>query len=172
MKKILFAIALVFSVGTVMAQQKIGHVDSKMLLDSLPSHKTAERMLKEYEMSGYQELQDMNDELQRLVTLYEQKKASYTPVVDKIEQDKLQRKNMALQERQQQLQVEMDAYSQELYKPLMDKIEKAIEIIAERKKLSYVIDKSSAFYTKGGIDITLEVIVELKKLDATVVAPK
>jgi predicted helicase len=41
-----------------------------------------------------------------------------------------------------------------------------IDIVAERKKLNYVLDVSATMYSKGGIDITSEVIVELLLLDA------
>ena len=62
--------------------------------------------------------------------------------------------------------MEMQAYSNELNAPILGMVQKAVEIVAERKKLSYVIDESVTLYFKGGVDITSEVIAELLKLDA------
>ena len=56
--------------------------------------------------------------------------------------------------------------SEELNKPILDRVQKSIDIVADRKKLNYVLDVSATMYSKGGIDITSEVITELLLLDA------
>jgi Skp family chaperone for outer membrane proteins len=60
----------------------------------------------------------------------------------------------------------MQILSQELNKPILDRVQKAVEIVSERKKLNYVIDETVTLYFKGGMDITGEVLSELLKLDA------
>ena len=76
------------------------------------------------------------------------------------------KKQQALEERQQSLNAEMQAVSQELNKPILERVQKAVEVVSDRKKLSYVIDESVTLYFKGGMDITSEVLVELLKMDA------
>jgi Skp family chaperone for outer membrane proteins len=76
------------------------------------------------------------------------------------------KKQQALQDREQTLNQEMQAYSQELNKPILERVQKAVEIVSDRKKLNYVIDESVTLYFKGGMDVTAEVIVEVLKLDA------
>ncbi len=49
MKKLLLALAVMFSVGVVNAQSKVAHVNSQKLLDTLPSRKVALNKLKEFE---------------------------------------------------------------------------------------------------------------------------
>ena len=49
---------------------------------------------------------------------------------------------------------------------MTDRIKKAIAIVAERKKLTYVMDVNAVIYSAGGEDITNEVAVELLKLEA------
>jgi Skp family chaperone for outer membrane proteins len=51
-------------------------------------------------------------------------------------------------------------------------VKQAVDIVAERKKLNYVIDASNMLYSKGGMDITGEVVVELLKLDASAINKK
>jgi outer membrane protein len=165
MKKLILAIALVFSVGTLMAQSKIAHVNSQKLLDTLPSRKIAIQKLQEFERNGVMELQEMEADLNLAFAKYEKERPNMSPVIIKIEEEKLQRKQQALQEREQALNAEMQAYSQELNTPILEKVQKAVKIVSERLKLNYVIDESVTLYFEGGTDITADVIKELILLD-------
>lgn len=166
MKKLILALLVVLSAGALNAQSKLGHVNSQKLLDTLPSRKVAINMLREFEANGIKELQEMEADFNKALQIYEQKRGDMSPVIQKIEEEKLMRKNQALQEREQSLQQEMQFYSQELNKPILDRVQKAVDIVADRRKLNYVIDESVTLYFKGGTDITQEVLVELLRLDA------
>jgi outer membrane protein len=135
-------------------------------LDTLPSRKDAIEKLKQFEADGMKELQEMQRDLEAAYMKYDQTAANMSPVIQKIEQEKIMKKEQALQERQQSLQQEMQVYSQELNKPILDRVQKAVEIVADRKKLNYVIDESVTLYFKGGTDLTAEVLTELLRMDA------
>lgn len=166
MKKLLLALVVMFSVGTVMAQSKVAHVNSQKLLDTLPSRKIAITKLQDFEANGVKELQEMEADFNTALAKYEADRPKMTPVEIKIAEDKLMKKQTNIQEREQSLQQEMQLYSQELNKPILDRVQKAVEIVSDRKKLNYVIDESTTLYHKGGMDITGEVIIELLRLDA------
>ena len=166
MRKLVLAFLVVLGSTAVMAQSKVGHVNSQKLLDTLPSRKAAIEKLKEFEMSGIKELQEMEADFNAALAKYEQNRANMSPVIQKIEEEKLMKKNQAIQEREQSLTQEMQIYSQELNKPILDRVQKSVELVAERKKLNYVIDESVTLYFKGGTDITQEVLVELLRMDA------
>ncbi|MFT5581348.1 MAG: outer membrane protein [Psychromonas sp.] len=165
MKKLLVVLLVMFGASSAMAQQKVGHVNSQELLDSLPSRKVAIVRLKDFETSGAKELQEMELDLQKAYAKYEKERPSMSPVIQQIEEEKIMRKQQSLQDREQSLNREMQAVSQDLNAPILERVQKAVKIIAERKKLSYVIDESVTLYFDGGIDITAEVMVELMKLD-------
>lgn len=166
MKKLILAMLVVFGASAVIAQSKVGHVNSQKLLDTMPSRKEAIIKLQDFEKSGVTELQEMQKDLEAAYLKYEQTAASMSPVIQKIEQEKIMKKEQSLQDRQQSLQQEMQIYSQELNKPILERVQKAVEIVADRKKLNYVIDESVTLYFKGGTDIQSEVIIELLKLDS------
>lgn len=166
MKRIILALVVMFSVGSVVAQQKIAHVNSQRLLDTLPSRKAAIEQLRKFEENGVKELQEMEAEFNKQIAIYEQNRPTMTPVIIKIEEEKLMKKQQALQERQQSLSMELEAVSQELNTPILQRVQKAVEIVADRKKVGYVIDETSTLYFKGGVDITNEVATELLRLDA------
>jgi outer membrane protein len=166
MKKVILAVAVVMSMGSVMSQQKIAHVNTQTLMDTMPSRLAAIRQLKAFEANGVKELQEMEADFNKSVAAYEQARPTMSPVIIKIEEEKLMKKQQSLQEREQSLNQEMQAVSQELNKPILDRVQKAVEIVSERKKLSYVIDESVTLFHKGGVDITQEVATELLLLDA------
>ncbi len=169
MKKLVLALVLVVcSIGSTMAQadKKIAHVNAAKLLDTMPSRRNAMAQLKKFEEDGYKELQEMEADLQKSYAVFQQNQPTMSPVIQKIEEEKLQKKQQALQEREQSLNNELQAISQELNKPILERVQKAVETIADRKKLWYVIDESTTLYFKGGLDIQAEVLVELLRLDA------
>ena len=166
MKKLLLALAVMFSMGTVMAQSKVAHVNSQKLLDTLQSRKDAMNQLKEFEANGVKELQEMEADFNTALAKYEKDRPNMSPTLIKFEEEKLMKKQTGIQDRETSLNQEMQIYSQELNKPILERVQKAVEIVSDRKKLNYVIDESVTLYFKGGTDITAEVIVELLRLDA------
>jgi len=171
MKNILIAISLIIAASSF-AQSKIGHVNSQNLLDTLESRKQAIKELDAYKLEGMKELQEMNKAFEAAYVIFQQKEKEYSPVIVKMEQEKLGRKQQELESRQQELEKGLQIYNEELNKPILDRITKAIEIVADRKKMSYIIDESATLYSKGGIDCTAEVMIELLRLDAEAIKNK
>jgi outer membrane protein len=164
MKKLLVALLVVVSTSA-MAQQKFGHVNSQRLLDTMPSRRAAIETLRKFEIDGSKELEEMQADLEKSYSDYDVKKNGMSPVIQKIEEEKIMRKQQSLQDREQSLNREMQAVSQDLNTPILDRIQRAVKIVAERKKLTYVIDETTTLYFAGGIDLTPEVMIELLRLD-------
>jgi outer membrane protein len=169
MKKILFALALtVCAIATTQAQSKIGHVRSQALLDTMPSRKAAIKEIKEIENAGLKELREMDSAVQVAYSTYIGKKNSgaYSATVDQYEQQRIQRMQQALEERQQQIDQQLQVMTQEMNSVILDRVKKAVNIVATAKKFNYIIDESTTLYSAGGIDVTSDVVVELLKLEA------
>ena len=169
MKKTILFIALMFSALSASAQMKLAHVNSQQLLDTMPSRKDALEKLRKFEQDGYLELQEIQKDLESAYKRYEQNKGAMSPVILKIEEEKIMKKQQGLEDRQTALQQEMQIYTQELNKPILARVQKAVEIVSDRKKINYVLDESSTLYFKGGMDITAEVLVELLILDVAAI---
>jgi outer membrane protein len=166
MKKLLFLVVTIMSLSSVMAQSKVAHVNSQKLLDTLPSRKAAMKTLGEFETSGVNELKEMEEDLQKAYTKYMAEKDKLSPVMQQYEEERLQKKQYALQQREQELQTQISNLGQDLNAPILKRVQKAVDIVSERKKLNYVIDESVTLYFKGGMDITNEVLTELLRIDA------
>jgi outer membrane protein len=165
MKNLLLLVTIFVSLS-VFGQTKIGHVDSQKLLDTMQSRKIAMKKLDDFRAEGIKELQEMQKAFETAYVKFEQTSKDMSPVLLKMEQDKLMKKQQDIEARQGELEQGLQVYNEELNKPILDRIQKAIEIVADRKKLSYVIDESAALYFKGGIDCTAEAVIEVLKLDA------
>ena len=165
MKNVLLGLFVVIGFSTF-AQTKIGHVDSQKLLDTLPSRDIAIKKLDSMKTAGMQELQLMDADFQKAYQDYGVKQAQISPAERQIVEGRLMQKQQMLEATQASLEEGLQIMSEELNKPILDRVQQAIDIVAERKKLNYVLDVSATMYSKGGIDITSEVIVELLLLDA------
>lgn len=165
MKNVLLGLFVVIGFSTL-AQTKIGHVDSQKLLDTLQSRKDAIRKLDSMKTAGMEELRIMDADFQKAYQDYMTNQASKSPAERQIIEGRLMQKQQMLEATQASLEEGLQIVSEELNKPILDRVQMSIDIVADRKKLNYVLDVSATMYSKGGIDITSEVITELLLLDA------
>ena len=165
MKNVILGLFVVIGFSTF-AQTKIGHVDSQKLLDTLPSRDIAIKKLDSMKTAGMQELKMLDDDFQKAYQDYGIRQNAMSPAERQIVEGRLMQKQQMLEATQASLEEGLQIMSEEMNKPILDRVQKAIDIVAERKKLNYVLDVSATMYSKGGIDITNEVIVELLLLDA------
>jgi outer membrane protein len=172
MKKTLSIVALLFVTNLAISQSKVAHVDSQQLLDTMPSRALALKEIKDIEEEFKTELQTMYEEYEKTRAKLEAERSSLSPTIIKSRETNLMGLGQRIQEREQTIQNEMQIRAQELNQPILDRVKQAVEIVAERKKLNYVIDGPNMLYTKGGMDITTEVVVELLKLDAAAINKK
>lgn len=164
MKNILAGLVILMSFGT-MAQVKIGFVDSQKLLDTMPSRKIATEKYLTHEKELAEEIRAMDAELQKLIKDLETNGGNKTPVLRQAAEKKIMEKERQLEERYESVQQELQAFGNELNKPILNRIQKAVSTVAERQKLSMVVDKSSTLYSAADMDITSAVAVELIRLE-------
>jgi len=154
------------------AQSKVAHVDSQKLLDTMPSRDLALKEIKDIEEEFKNELNGMYEEYEKTRTKLEAERSGLSPTIIKSREANLMNLGQRIQEREQTIQNELQIRAQELNQPIFDRVKQAVDIVADRKKINYVIDASNLLYSKGGSDITSEVIVELLKLDAAAINKK
>lgn len=165
-KLVLLLVVLVGLGGTAMSQTKIAHVKSQVLWDTLPSAKVALEQYTKMEQDAYKEITEMQAEFEKKVREYELKQGDLLRSQREYEEKKLMEFQQRIESTNQSLKEFLMTTSNDLNAPLQDRIKRAVDIVAERMKLAYVIDETSAIYFAGGEDITNAVVVELLKLDA------
>lgn len=155
MKKILLSsfISLSFLAGPVLAQTKIGVVDTQTIIST--SKLYAELRKSEQELARMQEA-FQKEYMDKMNKLQQAKNKEEFEKLQKQFQNELIKKRDSVMNSLQVKQKNLDKMKNDLRK----KVEVAINNIAKAKKLEYVVDKQAMFY--GGLDITKDVLAKIK----------
>jgi outer membrane protein len=165
---IIVLLSLFVGIQWVSAQSKFRYVDSQKILTSLPEYADVQKDLESENATWVQELQKMDQEIRSLKEQIEQQSLMLSDAKRKEKEQELQ----ALYQKAQQYQNEKwgeqgEAFrkQQELLKPIVDKVQKVIDRIAEEEDYDYVFDSvaGNMLFVKPKFDITDDVIAELEK---------
>jgi outer membrane protein len=145
--KNLFKVALVamsmLLVGNfAKAQAKIGYINFDLLENQMPETKTIRSTLDLYQKTFIDQLTVMNNELQSKNQDFQKNQASMTDAVRTAKQSELQDMNKRMQEYQQNAQQQVEAKTNELAKPMVDKARAAISAVAKEKGYTYVFNSA------------------------------
>ncbi|HLT42941.1 MAG TPA: OmpH family outer membrane protein [Sphingobacteriaceae bacterium] len=163
-------VALIMSAGTAMAQQKIGHINSGVLLQSMPEVKTADATFETFRVTKLNELEAMEKERQAKIVTYQDKYKTLSEANKEVLGQELENLGQEIQtmserigEMDQKAQEELAQKREELYQPILAKAEAAVQAVAKAEGFSYVFDTANQalVFFEGGIDITPSVKTKL-----------
>jgi outer membrane protein len=146
MKKIILAIACSFAMFTTALAQtstKFGHINSQELLTIMPEVKKADGDLKTYAKSFEDQLESMSKEYQKKMSEYQAQEKTMTDAVKEVKQKEITDLGTRIESTQKSAEEKVVAKRQELFKPIIDKAEKAIKDVAKEKSIDYVFDLST-----------------------------
>jgi outer membrane protein len=182
--KYLIIAAAIFSLGNITdikAQLKIGYVDSEVILKQLPESQRVQADLEILQKQYVDSIQTRENEIkfkaENFKNRYEdaQKKVESGAVKTDSELKALNDEIAGLQNEIQNLSEQLDVYRQyaqnmilqrqsEMFKPIRDKVTKAIDDIAKSMKINFVFDKADGtlLYGDKEFDLTFKVLDKLK----------
>lgn len=145
----LFCLSIIGFVGisNARAQQqdlKIGYVDPQAVMSKMPAFKAVQQKLQNFIDKKRQEFADKQADFQKQVNEYQQKEAVISEEAKKKEQQRLGKLNSQLQQYQSKTQQEIQQKQQELVSPLLDQIDSAVNKVAKRMGLTYVINTTTS----------------------------
>ncbi len=145
MKKFLLVVAcgLAFSSNIEAQTLKIGHINSQELLSLMPEVKKADADLKVYAKSFEDQLETMSKEYQKKMGEYQGQEKTMTDAVKEVRQKEITDLGGRIESTQKSAEEKVVAKKQELFKPILDKAEKAIKDVAKEKAIDYVFDVST-----------------------------
>ena len=163
--RVLFlGVALFVMSGVANAQAKIAHVNSAEILDAMPDKAKAEKNLEKYYGELQSQLESMAKEYQTKMQDYEANQASMSNLVRQSKEKEI----VDLQTRIQQFQInaesEFEAKRAELLKPMLDKIQNAINAVGKEKGYTYILDLATGaavYVGTDAIDCTKDVKAKL-----------
>ena len=150
--------------GLGLNAQKLGHVNSQVIMQELPDYESARKDLESFNSDLTKELEMYQKLIVEFAQDYEQNKNGMS-------EDTRKRKETDLMERQQnyekkayEAQTSLQQKEQELLQQIMIKVNTAVKEVAEKEGYDYVYEVTTLLYA-GGEDISDKV---RKKLGITV----
>ena len=170
MKKVFLLLVAIISLSVAASAQKFGHITTDDIIQAMPETKAAQTALESEGKKLEEQLQAMGVEYQNKVQAYQENVQLADAAPEKwslaLRADKEQ-EIMQLQERiqrfQENAQQSIAQKRNDLFKPIMDKLDAAIKKVATNGGYVYVMDKANVLFINEtiSVDLTNEVKKEL-----------
>lgn len=164
------AAGLFLAGNAVNAQQKLAHINSADLLQSMPEMKTADANFQTFAKQKQTSLELMEAERQKNITLYNDKYKTLSEANKAVLEKELTTLGATIQDMEKRIgetqtksQEELTTKRAELYEPVFKKAEEAVKAVAKEKGFAYVFDVSQpgVVYFDGGEDLLSAVKTKL-----------
>lgn len=161
MKKLRFIpLVVLLLIGTVQSSiaQKVGHMNSDLLLSQMPAMKSANSQLEAFSKQKEKEIAGKLDKLDSFYaeTMQAAQAGKLSPVEQNQKEAELQRKQADLQKAQQAAQLAIAKKQEELLQPIIDRVDKAIKEVGEEKGYDYIFNTNAGhiIHAKDADDVT------------------
>ncbi|MBY0425141.1 MAG: OmpH family outer membrane protein, partial [Cytophagales bacterium] len=126
---------------------KIGYTNVDYILSLMPESKTVESELKSYKQQLDNQLQTKIKEFQEKNQAYEKGQGMMTDVVRADKEKELQTMYASIEEFQKNAEASMQKKQLALLQPLLEKVQKGIDDVANENGYSYVFNSDAGFGT-------------------------
>lgn len=170
MKKVLkiswLAILFVGLFATTSFSQKFGYVNSAAILVQVPSTKTADNQLKTYQdelvKKGETMATNFQKEYEDFAKLYQG--GGITPADAQKKQAELQKKQEEIVAYEQEVRYKLEGKRQELFEPILKKVEEAIQAVGKEGGYTFIFDTSvpnTIVFVEEKDDVSTQVLGKL-----------
>ncbi len=167
MKKILFLLGFTFLAVTTAFAQRFAYVDSDYILKHMPEFASAQRQLEAMSAQWQKDVDAKYQEIDRLYKAYQADEVLMTPDMKKRRQAEIDDKQKSAKEFQRQKfgpDGELAQKSNEIIKPIQEKMMKAIQAVAESDDIDMMFDANSEvkmLYANPRYNKSADVIIKL-----------
>ncbi len=157
-RKIALLFVALVSITTALTAQnlKFGHINSAELLAIMPEKVQAQKDLQTFASELEDQLGLMNAELETKYADYMKNEASYNAAVKTSKQKELTDLQARIQEFQSLAQQNYQTKEAELFQPIIDKANKAVQEVGKENGFIYIFDISTGtvvYFSEGSVDI-------------------
>ncbi|MFZ4477889.1 MAG: OmpH family outer membrane protein [Saprospiraceae bacterium] len=157
MKKF-FLLALAITLSTVGFAQKFGYCNSTALLTSIPEVKAADSDLQAFQAQLTKRGQEMVKALQDKAAELDRKdkQGTISPKDLEIQSAKLKEEEATIAKYEQEVYDKLAQKREELFKPILDKVNKAMADVAKDNQFAFVFDQNTQvlLYADESLDVT------------------
>ena len=163
--KVLFlGVSLFLFAGVANAQMKIAYVNSAEILEAMPESAKVRTNLENYYGELQSQLQTMLTEYSNKVQDYEANQASLSNLVKQSKEKEIIDMENRIQQFRANADEELAKKQEELLKPVLDKVQNAINAVGKEKGYTYIIDLSTGaavYVGDDAVDVTKDVKAKL-----------
>ena len=157
MKKF-FLLAIGLSLATASFAQKFGYCNSTQLLTQIPEVKAADSDLQAFQTQLTKRGQEMVKALQDKAAELERKEKQglISPKDLEIQGAKLKEEEATIAKYEQEVYEKLGQKREELFKPILDRVNKAMEDVAKENQFAFVFDQNTQvlLYADESLDVT------------------
>lgn len=147
MKKVFHAILLllVITMTSATAQQKIGYLNAQAILADMTDMKAADSQLEAFakQLTAKDSVKVVAFQAKAQDLQEQSQKGTIAPIAAEKRKQELQAEQAEIQEFEQKMQQDLANKRKELYQPVLDKVNKAIQEVAKEQGYTYVVDLTS-----------------------------
>ncbi|MCS7189748.1 MAG: OmpH family outer membrane protein [Bacteroidia bacterium] len=154
-------------VGALIWAQKVGYVDTQALLERMPEYKAAEQEIERLTQQWQKEIDDIYARAQQLFNQYREQEPLLSSEMKRRKQEEIEteeRKARELQRKRFGPNGDLFKQREEKMKPILDKLQQAIQATAQERKFAIVLDRSAGgilLYGEPTYDLTDAVAAKL-----------
>ena len=126
------------------SELKIGYVNPQSILTNMPEMRAVQQRLQNFTARKQQELSTLEQEFQTQVAEYQQKVGVISAEAQQQEEARLGQLQQELLQAQEVAEQELAQRRDELVGPLLEQIGSAIEAVAQKQSLSYVLNTTTS----------------------------
>jgi len=156
--KVLSIVSLFLFSGLITAQElKFGHINIQELIVELPAKKEADQKLQAEAQVLQTRMQKMSEEHENKFKEYLAERETMPELIRATMEKEIQDIEQRLQNYQNMAQQTLSKKEQELYQPILEKIQKAIDAVGQEKGFIYIFDLSSQvvlYHSDKSVDCT------------------
>jgi outer membrane protein len=167
-KKIFLLILPFFCATLSLNAQKFGYIDTEYITSRMPEYTNAQAEIEKLTTKWIKEVSDKNDEVSKLEKAYRAEEILLTEEMKQQRQRTISDKEKEAKDLQNKVfgyNGELLKKKQDIMKPVLDEVARAVEKIAKAKRLDFLFDKSSdglaMLYTNPIHDYTDYILEEL-----------
>ncbi len=172
MKRIVIVLITIFtlSASNSNAQNaKIAYMDYLAVIDSLPSKLKADNEIKSFYDIGQKTILQMTEQLELAIIDFQGARDTSPDIIVEIRMKQLNEQQELIRYKSESLEQDLNILNDRLYKPIEINLDKAIAIVAERHKITYILEVNSLLYfdPATAMNVTDEIKAEMMKFEST-----
>lgn len=143
MRKLIFALGFLAIGFTVSAQQKIGYINSLELLSLMPEVKKADAQLETYAKTFKDQLDVMQKDYDGKVKAFQAGEKTMGDAIKEVKYKEIQDLQKRMIDLSDNAEQKVGDKKEELYKPIFEKANTAIQAVGKEKGYAYILDSST-----------------------------